>query len=505
MQNSNMISSKSLALSSLVDNSKGNKSEVNAVNAAESPNSFQHMFSKKLQQEQANKLANQQQVNQSQANKTLENQKTNTKAQQANAESANASQVEKPNATATATATQANLEPPKKQNADENAKTQDASAKETAEDAANMQATKIALAKKITTADLVADLKLAQSKGKADATVDEASEDEASVKDKTKTNVQDILTQEALQAAALVATQLVSQKPMPEMTNAAIKSAVDSIEGDGAQKLAQSSQIGADLNLTAKPNATSTDQDASLDQESLNKQSEQSELSKQAWVDGVAGKSSQANADKQAANFAENLAEKAMQANLQNATLQNATMKNAEQVSAPVSMSQVSAYQSTANNLNASTAANGASNYIAASPGKSGWDQALSQKVVWMVGAGEQSATLNLNPPDLGPLQVVINVNNDKADTTFISQNVEVRKALEESMSTLRDMMQQAGVELGQANVSTNSQAQQNFEQASKQAGKSLANHGTSNAVPENLMGSAAVVRSTNGLVDTFA
>lgn len=501
MQNSNMISSKSLALSSLVDNSNGNKSEVNAVSAAESPNSFQHMFSKKLQQEQANKLANQQQVNQTQANKTLENQKANTKAQQANAESANANQVQKSNATAS----QAKVEPPKKQNADESAKTQDASAKETAEDAVNMQAAKIALAKKITTADLVADLKLAQSKGKADATVDEASEDEASVKDKTKTNAQDILTQEALQAAALAAAQLVAQKPMPEMTNAAFKSAVDSIEGDGAQKLAQSSQIGADLNLTGKPNSTSTDQDASLDQESLNKQSEQSELTKQAWVDGVTGKSSQANADKQAANFAENLAEKAMQSNLQNATLQNAIMKNAEQVSAPVSMSQVSAYQSTANNLNASTAANGASNYIAASPGKSGWDQALSQKVVWMVGAGEQSATLNLNPPDLGPLQVVINVNNDKADTTFISQNVEVRKALEEGMSSLRDMMQQAGVELGQANVSTNSQAQQNFQQASKQAGKSLANQGTSNAVPENLMGSAAVIRSTNGLVDTFA
>ena len=70
-------------------------------------------------------------------------------------------------------------------------------------------------------------------------------------------------------------------------------------------------------------------------------------------------------------------------------------------------------------NMALSTQQAASTNVISAYPGKPGWDQAISQKVVWMVGAGEQSATLTLNPPDLGPLQVVIHVHNDQADATF--------------------------------------------------------------------------------------
>lgn len=144
------------------------------------------------------------------------------------------------------------------------------------------------------------------------------------------------------------------------------------------------------------------------------------------------------------------------------------------------------------------------SNVINAYPGKTGWDQAISQKVVWMVGAKEQTATLTLNPPDLGPLQVVINVNNDKADTTFISENPEVRKALQDGISTLRGLMDQAGVQLGQANVSTGKQ-QQDFQQAAKE--RSL-QHTRENASAEPVEAPAVmrnISRANNGLVDIFA
>lgn len=145
----------------------------------------------------------------------------------------------------------------------------------------------------------------------------------------------------------------------------------------------------------------------------------------------------------------------------------------------------------------------GSSNVIDAYPGKAGWDQAISQKVVWMVGATEQSATLTLNPPDLGPLQVVINVNNEKADTTFISENPEVRKALEDGIPALRDLMNQAGVQLGQANVSTGSQ-QQEFQHAEKaRAIAQSKNMGTSRETEPQV--TSAIARVKNGLVDTFA
>lgn len=146
----------------------------------------------------------------------------------------------------------------------------------------------------------------------------------------------------------------------------------------------------------------------------------------------------------------------------------------------------------------------GSSNLIEVYPGKPGWDQAISQKVVWMVGAAEQSATLTLNPPELGPLQVVISVNNEKADTTFISENPDVRKALEDGIPALRDLMSEAGVQLGQANVSTGRQ-QEAFQQSRGE--RNLVNS-TSGAVSQdsgNSQTDRVIKRVQNGLVDTFA
>lgn len=149
----------------------------------------------------------------------------------------------------------------------------------------------------------------------------------------------------------------------------------------------------------------------------------------------------------------------------------------------------------------------GSSNVINVYPGKTGWDQAISQKVVWMLGASEQSATLTLNPPDMGPLQVVIHVHNDKADTTFISDNAEVRQALQDGMENLRGKLNESGIQLGQANVSSGSQMQQQFQQASQKNGmrSQLDNNSASASQLESTNSATTVVRVANGLVDTFA
>ena len=149
------------------------------------------------------------------------------------------------------------------------------------------------------------------------------------------------------------------------------------------------------------------------------------------------------------------------------------------------------------------TAQVGLSNLINIAPGKSGWSEAIGQKVVWMVGAAEQSATLTLNPKDLGPLQVIISVNNEKADATFVSENPEVRKALEEGMAGLRQSMGQAGVELGQANVNTSKQHQE-FQQATKGYSAKQSNEGGMGQDVEDMSNIPVNTRVSNGLVDTF-
>jgi flagellar hook-length control protein FliK len=149
-----------------------------------------------------------------------------------------------------------------------------------------------------------------------------------------------------------------------------------------------------------------------------------------------------------------------------------------------------------------------ASSVVRPAVGQSGWNEAVNQKVVWMVGAQEQTATLTLNPPDMGPLQVVVSVNNDHADTTFVTDNPEVRKALQDGLADLRSQLDQAGVTLGQANVSTNQQyqdfRQSNGEQFTQQPVANGASHASSQAV-EHASARSAVVRANLGLVDTFA
>lgn len=138
-------------------------------------------------------------------------------------------------------------------------------------------------------------------------------------------------------------------------------------------------------------------------------------------------------------------------------------------------------------------------------PGKSGWDQAISQKVIYMVGAGQQSATLTLNPPDLGPLKVVVQVHNNQADTTFISDNDEVRRALESGLSHLREKMSESGIQLGQANINSSHQSQQEFQQAAQNRILARLGHPTDQGSAEVAGHSQATVRVANGLVDTFA
>ena len=94
--------------------------------------------------------------------------------------------------------------------------------------------------------------------------------------------------------------------------------------------------------------------------------------------------------------------------------------------------------------------------------GTQAWDQQLGQKIVFMAAGGEQSATMELNPPDLGPLQVVLSVNKDQATAAFSSAAPEVRQALEAALPRLKEMMSEAGIQLGSATVSAGMSDQNN-------------------------------------------
>jgi len=139
--------------------------------------------------------------------------------------------------------------------------------------------------------------------------------------------------------------------------------------------------------------------------------------------------------------------------------------------------------------------------------GTPAWDQALGQKVVWMVAGEHQSASLTLNPPDLGPLQVVLNVNNSQANATFIAAQPEVRQALEAALPKLRDMLNEAGIQLGQASVNSGTPGQQGgFDQQGSRSARGLhtAGDADSGATVTTQTANVRAAPARQGLVDTF-
>ncbi|MGK5064194.1 flagellar hook-length control protein FliK [Janthinobacterium sp. LB3P112] len=147
------------------------------------------------------------------------------------------------------------------------------------------------------------------------------------------------------------------------------------------------------------------------------------------------------------------------------------------------------------------------SDKLAGRVGTPAWDQQLGQKVVWMAAGGDQSATLTLNPPDLGPVQVVLTVTNDQADAAFMSAQPEVRQALEAAMPRLREMMSEAGIAFGSATVSAGTPEQQNNGERATPGERRGNGQGGGVSGGEIAIAPAAGGRSRPSLsaVDTFA
>ena len=145
---------------------------------------------------------------------------------------------------------------------------------------------------------------------------------------------------------------------------------------------------------------------------------------------------------------------------------------------------------------------------LSARVGTPAWDNQVGQKVIWMVGGEDQSATLELNPPDLGPVQVVLNVSNDLASVTFSSQQMEVRQALENALPRLREMMSESGIALGNATVNAGAEGRQGQDgQAAGDSGRGRGGHGGGgdSDVAEVAPRQRTRVIGGAGAVDTFA
>jgi flagellar hook-length control protein FliK len=97
------------------------------------------------------------------------------------------------------------------------------------------------------------------------------------------------------------------------------------------------------------------------------------------------------------------------------------------------------------------------------------WGQSVTDKVMWMSSKGIKEATIQLDPPELGSLQVKVSVNQDQAQVSFIVQNTSVREALDQQSMRLREMFAEEGLNLVDVDVSDESPQQD--KEAEQQSG----------------------------------
>lgn len=147
--------------------------------------------------------------------------------------------------------------------------------------------------------------------------------------------------------------------------------------------------------------------------------------------------------------------------------------------------------------------------------GQPGWSEAVVNKVMWMSSQNLQSVEIQLDPAELGPLEIKIQTRGQEHQVQFVSQNAGVRDALEGQMFRLREMFTQQGVGQLDVNVSDGSSGQRQqdgglFAQGDGRggergsAGTGMLGDGSDTVVPASEVSAQALLAHSR-LVDYYA
>jgi flagellar hook-length control protein FliK len=137
------------------------------------------------------------------------------------------------------------------------------------------------------------------------------------------------------------------------------------------------------------------------------------------------------------------------------------------------------------------------------------WNNQLGDRIHMMISKGMHQAEIHLNPPELGRLDVKIQVHGDHANVHFSTPHGQVRDALDAALPRLREMFEHNGLTLGDVNVSNQSLAQgQSHSQDSGQGTSGSSPHTgelDSDAADIGSTAKTGIITSGNGLLDVFA
>lgn len=123
---------------------------------------------------------------------------------------------------------------------------------------------------------------------------------------------------------------------------------------------------------------------------------------------------------------------------------------------------------------------------------------------------GLQTAEIRLDPPELGPLRIVLSVTESVANAMIFAAHAQTRLTVEQALPQLQQQLAQAGLSLGEANVSDQGFSAQSEQHADKNPNKPATFSLTgSNQSDDNsgLLASATDTQrvDSNAIIDTFA
>ncbi|MBJ2216174.1 flagellar hook-length control protein FliK [Pseudomonas sp. MF7453] len=110
---------------------------------------------------------------------------------------------------------------------------------------------------------------------------------------------------------------------------------------------------------------------------------------------------------------------------------------------------------------------------------QSGWTEEVVNRVMYLSSANLKSAEIQLQPAELGRLDIKVNMTADQqAQVNFMSGHAVVREALESQSGRLREMFAQQGMGQVDVNVSDQSRGQEQQQQQAHTRGVSASGNG---------------------------
>jgi len=140
---------------------------------------------------------------------------------------------------------------------------------------------------------------------------------------------------------------------------------------------------------------------------------------------------------------------------------------------------------------------------------QNGWTDQVVDRVMWMSSQNLKSAEIQMDPANLGRLEVRIHMTGDQTQVNFVSANANVREALDSQQHRLREMFNQQGMQLD-VNVSDQSARGWQQQQQGDGRGSSRSVAGSGSGDDEPMISGVSEIRPQaaaqgRGLVDYYA